>query len=230
MTERPEIVIVANPEALADAAAARIVSIVQAAAEAGQRCSIGLAGGGTPRDIYTRLALAEVPWDRVDFYFGDERCVPPDDVDSNYLMASQSLLAGLEGSGARIFRMEAEAEDREAAADAYAALLPPRIDVLLLGMGPDGHTASLFPGHEAMQERARLVVPVKGPKPPPWRLTITAPVIEAAVHTLVMAHGASKAEMISRVIDGPYNPQETPIQLALKGGIWFLDEAAAAQL
>jgi 6-phosphogluconolactonase len=125
--------------------------------------------------------------------------------------------------------MEAERPDREAAALAYARLLPPRIDVLLLGMGPDGHTASLFPGSAALHERERLVVPVVGAKPPAERLTITPPVIEAARKVAVLAAGEDKAAMVARAVEGPLEPEAVPAQLARRG-VWFLDRAAAARL
>ena len=231
MSRRPEIVIAADPAAMAEKAAARVASVVHEAVDARGRCSLCLAGGGTPKAVYELMARNDaLPWSKMDFYFGDERCVPPDDEDSNYLMASGSLLGPRGIAEGQIKRMKGEDPDREAAADAYAALLPEAIDVLLLGMGPDGHTASLFPGHEAMGETTRRVVPVKGPKPPPWRLTITAPVIEAARHTFVLAHGAGKASMINRAINGDYDPSDCPIQCGLEGGVWFLDEAAAAEL
>jgi 6-phosphogluconolactonase len=125
--------------------------------------------------------------------------------------------------------MEAERPDREAAAREYERALPPRLDVLVLGMGPDGHTASLFPGSAALDERRRLVVPVVGARPPAERLTITPPVIEAARRVAVIATGGDKAAMVARAIDGPLAPNAVPIQLARRG-VWFLDRAAAARL
>jgi 6-phosphogluconolactonase len=125
--------------------------------------------------------------------------------------------------------MEAERSDRDAAAREYECLLPPRLDVLLLGMGSDGHTASLFPGSDALDELHRLVIPVVGPKPPRERLTITPPVIEAARKVAVIATGDDKAAMVARAIEGAFTPRAVPVQLARRG-VWFLDRAAAAQL
>lgn len=230
MTDRPSIVIQPDPSSLADAAARHIAQAIRDIVGAGRRCSMGLAGGGTPRAIFERLAaMDDIPWAEVDFYYGDERCVPPDDPDSNHRMASESLLTPIGAAPSQIFRMEAEREDRDQAAADYAALLPDSIDLLLLGMGPDGHTASLFPDHEAIGERALRVIPVIGPKPPPWRLTITIPVIEAAAEVIVLAHGANKAEMVARAIEGTRDLSVVPIQAAIPG-TWFLDEAAASGL
>jgi 6-phosphogluconolactonase len=108
-------------------------------------------------------------------------------------------------------------------------LLPPRLDVLVLGMGADGHTVSLFPGSGALDERRRLVVPVAGTKPPAKRLTITPPVIEAARKVAVITTGDDKAAMVARAIEGPFTPTAVPVQLARRG-VWFLDQAAAARL
>jgi 6-phosphogluconolactonase len=223
----PRVVVSDTPAAMAAAAARAIAAGIREAVQARGSCSVCLAGGGTPRPIYELLrAEADLPWGEVDIYYGDERCVPPDDPDSNHRMASESLLEGLP---ARVHRMEAESTDRQAAADRYAADLPQNLDVLILGMGGDGHTASLFPGQDATEEREQKVVVVEGPKPPPWRLTITAPVIEAARQTVVLVTGAGKAGMVARVLRGPLSVRDLPIQLA-RGGTWYLDQAAAAEL
>lgn len=232
MTQTPTLVISADPAAMAKSAATHIAEAISEVVSQGRRCSLCLAGGGTPRATYSVLAAMEgIPWAQVDFYYGDERCVAPDDADSNHRMARESLLGPLNIAESQIFRMPADDEDREAAAAQYAASLPASLDVLLLGMGGDGHTASLFPGHEAMSERERAVVPVKGPKPPPWRLTITAPVVEAAARVFVLAHGAGKAPKVAQALQGTRDIVAVPIQLAASGnGTWFLDTASAAQL
>ena len=162
-------------------------------------------------------------------FFGDERAVPPDHPDSNYLMVHRVLLSRVPVPAGQVHRMEAERSDREAAAREYERLLPPQLDILVLGMGPDGHTASLFPGSAALDERQRLVLPVIGAKPPPQRLTITPPVIEAARRVAVIATGEDKAAMVARAIEGPLAPKDVPVQLARRGA-WFLDQAAAGRL
>jgi 6-phosphogluconolactonase len=193
-------------------------------------CSLALAGGRTPEPVYRRLAAASrIDWSSVEVFFGDERAVPPHDPESNYHMVHAALLSRVPIPSANVHRMEAELLDRDAAAREYEAVLPAHLDVLVLGMGPDGHTASLFPGSPVLDERRRLVVPVIGPKPPPERLTITPPVIEAASKVAVLASGEDKAAMVARALEGPLTPKVVPVQLARRG-VWFLDQLAAARL
>jgi 6-phosphogluconolactonase len=201
----------------------------RAIAERGS-CGLALAGGQSPEPAYRELAAASsVDWKKVDLFFGDERAVPADHPDSNYRMLRWALLSRVPIPSGHVHRMKAERSDREAAAREYERLLPPRLDVLLLGIGADGHTASLFPGSAAVDEQYRLVVPVLGPKPPAERLTITPPVIEAARKLAVIATGEDKAAMVARALEGPLAPKSVPAQLARRG-VWFLDQAAAARL
>jgi 6-phosphogluconolactonase len=193
-------------------------------------CAVCLAGGRTPEPVYRELASASsIDWTRVHVFFGDERAVPPDHPDSNYFMVNRVLLSRVPVPAGQVHRMEAERSDRDAAAREYERALPPQLDILVLGMGPDGHTASLFPGSAALDERQRLVVPVIGAKPPAERLTITPPVIEAARRVAVIATGEDKATMVARAIEGPLAPKDVPVQLARRG-TWFLDQAAAGRL
>lgn len=189
-----------------------------------------LAGGHTPRGGYRRLAeLPGVPWEEVDVFFGDERAVPPDDADSNYRMALSSLLSRIPILPERIHRMQAEDPDRSAAAIRYEHLLPETLDILVLGVGPDGHTASLFPGGEPVREAVRRVLPAEGPASPRHRLTITPPVILSASEIFVLARGAEKATAVQRALEAPLDPAGCPAQLA-RSGTWILDEAAAGRL
>jgi 6-phosphogluconolactonase len=218
---------------LADAAAEWIAAALAADVRRQGRCAFALSGGGTPRPVYERLArdplATRVSWPDVDIFFGDERAVPPDHPASNYGMAMAALLRRVNVSAPRVHRLEAERPDRDAAARDYERLLPERLDLLLLGMGSDGHTASLFPGSPALGQWERLVVPVTGPQAPAERLTITPPVIAAARRVAVLVAGAEKAAMVARALQGPERPRETPVQLARRG-VWFLDRAAAARL
>jgi 6-phosphogluconolactonase len=225
-----ELVVVPTPAALARPAAEWLELEVTRAIAGRGACALCLAGGRTPAPVYRALASASsIDWSRVDVFFGDERAVPPDHPDSNYLMVNRVLLSRVPVPAGQVHRMEAERSDREAAAREYERSLPPQLDVLVLGMGPDGHTASLFPGSAALDERQRLVMPVIGAKPPPERLTITPPVIAAARRVAVMATGQDKAAMVARAIEGPLAPKDVPVQLARRGS-WFLDQAAAGQL
>jgi len=203
--------------------------IVESTKSRGRAC-IALSGGTTPRAVHEALAaLPDVPWSLVHIFFGDERAVSPEHPDSNYRMAKESLLSRVAIPSAQVHRPAAEYPDRSAAAREYAALLPAAFDVVMLGIGEDGHTASLFPGSDAVLETTELCLPVIGPKPPPERLTLTPPVLERARSLVMLAVGAGKAEPVQRALEGPWDPRATPAQLARRGR-WFLDPAAAALL
>jgi len=225
----PDVSIVETGE-LALRAAERLADVLCDAARVGGRASIALAGGTTPRAVHEALAtLPDIPWDAVHVYFGDERCVPPDHPDSNYRMAKESLFDHVPIPSSQVHRPQAERADRDAAARAYEAILPVAFDLVILGIGEDGHTASLFPGSPALDEHERRCIPVIGPKPPPGRLTLTPPVLDSARQLLMLAVGASKAEAVARALEGPWDPKRTPAQLARRGA-WFLDPAAAKLL
>lgn len=183
---------------------------------------VALCGGGTPAPIYRRLDL---DWDRVHLYFGDERCVAPDHEDSTYRLVMEAF-----DGPVHVHRMEGEDPDFEAAARRYEALLPERLDVAIQGMGPDGHTASLFPGHPIMSVTGRRVAHVaNSPKPPPDRLTLTVMELQAARHTVVLAPGAAKAPAVARALEGALDLTACPVQVC-RDGAWFLDPASAADL
>lgn len=172
---------------------------------------IALSGGNTPRPVYAELARCVMPWDRVRITFGDERCVPPDDAQSNYRMARESLLSAANVPAESVLRMRGEIDPAEAA-DEYQGQLDQmaeqrgetvyRHDLILLGMGDDGHTASLFPGTAALHERGRSVVANFVPKFDQWRLTFTYKVINAARQVCFLVNAAKNPELIERVIGG----------------------------
>ena len=221
---------VCDSNQLAELAAERIAEALKRAISTDDAASLGLAGGTTPRAAYEALAkIPGIDWSKVSVYFGDERAVPPTHPDSNFSMAKAALFDRVPLPAANIHRIVAEDPDQEAAARAYEAVLPASISVLVLGIGEDGHTASLFPGSPALNERTRHVLPVIGPKPPPQRLSITPPVIEAAELCIVIANGAGKAEPVRRALKDPLDIQTTPSGLA-RSGLWLLDHAAAALL
>ena len=226
-------IVVEGAPRLAEAAAEWLAVTMEAAIHDRGSCAVALSGGETARPLYERLAgepyASRISWPDLEIYFGDERAVPPGDPASNYGMAAAALLGSVPIAPARVHRMEAERADRDAAARDYERILPARLDVLLLGMGADGHTASLFPGSAAVQERTRRVLPVVGPKPPAERLTVTPPVIEAARRVAVLVSGSNKAAMVARALEGPVSRRDLPVQLAL-GRTWFLDREAAAGL
>jgi 6-phosphogluconolactonase len=232
-----------DPSALADAAARHIVEAGQAAIDARGAFSIALSGGSTPRELHRRLAspplAAQLDWSHVHVWFGDERCVPPDHADSNYRMASETLLSHVSIPPAQVHRMRGELEPTEAAA-AYEQELrtffgdePPRLDIILLGMGDNGHTASLFPGLDAVHEQQRWVVAEYVAEVSMWRLTLTPQVLNLGREVLFLVAGSGKAAMLRQVLEGPYAPDEKPAQIVRPSPgevIWLVDTAAAAEL
>ncbi|MBV8881535.1 MAG: 6-phosphogluconolactonase [Planctomycetaceae bacterium] len=206
---------------------------IRSAIQARGRCSLALSGGSTPGPVYEELGgsdLADdVPWSQLEIYFADERAVPVDHPESTYRLVKETLLQKHPEVLGQMFRMPADAADRDAAAKRYARRLPDPIDVLVLGMGPDGHTASLFPGSPALDEREQRVVAVTAPKPPPERMTVTPTVIERARSIVMIVAGAEKAAMLSRALNGIVDPKAIPAQLARRA-TWIVDQEAAAGL
>jgi 6-phosphogluconolactonase len=217
------------PEAGYAAGAARLLaSFVSAAVVARGECHVALAGGSTPGPVYEALAEESVPWGAVHLYLGDERRVPVDDPASNALMVRTRLVSHLTISPAAFHPMPVSLP-ADAAAGVYEELLPATLDLCILGMGDDGHVASLFPNEPAVLERVRRVVPAESPSPPFSRLTITRPVIEGARDVVVLVTGAKKAKMVGRVLTGPVDVPGLPAQVARRG-LWILDPAAARDI
>ncbi|GHG67006.1 6-phosphogluconolactonase [Comamonas sp. JC664] len=211
--------------ALSQQAADWMADALQTTLAAQPRASLALSGGSTPGPAYRALATRVLPWERVDIYFVDERFVPPDHAESNYRLVEDTLLRPLQLAPSQVFRMEGEREDRDDAARDYAARLPAVLDVVLLGMGDDGHTASLFPGHAALEEHEQRVLAVVGPKPPPWRLTLTLPVLQAARQVLTLVSGAGKRDTVRRALAG-----DSSLPVArVTNTEWMLDPAAAGR-
>lgn len=223
-------VVVVPGEEFAERASERLAALLrEGAMESSGTVSVALAGGNTPRPVYELLARVEdVPWARIEIFFSDERVVPADDAESNYGMAREALLERVSIPGTHIHRMRTELEAPGQAAHDYASVLPPSLDVVLLGIGTDGHTASLFPGSDALRARQR-VVPSWGPAPPQSRLTVTPPVLAAARRLVVLASGGAKAGAVARALTGPWDPEACPAQLARRG-LWILDVDAASAL
>jgi 6-phosphogluconolactonase len=203
---------------------------------------VALAGGSTPRAVNALLVApprrAKLDWSRVVFWFGDERCVPPDDDQSNYKMNRETLLDPLGIHAAQVHRMRGEDDPSAAAAD-YDVVLrrelgeAPRLDLILLGMGPDGHTASLFPGTIAGMDKDKLCIAHYVPQLGRWRMTLTPRAINAAHHVAITAGGAEKADALHGVLEGPKQTDVYPSQLVhpTNGELrWLVDAAAAAKL
>lgn len=214
-------------------AAELLAKKIRTAVQARGRCTLALSGGSTPGPVYEELGtsdLAEsIPWSQLQIYFADERAVPADHPESNYRLVKDTLLRAHPEVLGQMFRMPADAPDRDQAARRYGRRLPDPIDVVVLGMGPDGHTASLFPGSPALDEEEERVVAVTAPKPPPDRMTITPPVIRGARSIVMIAAGAEKAPAVARALGGVEDIKTTPAQLARRA-TWILDQAAAGTM
>lgn len=243
-----EIEVYPDPQALMQAAAGHIARIAAEAISSRGRFIVGLPGGSTPRALFTLLAspawAGRIDWTHVHLFWGDERCVPPDHPDSNYRLARETLLNRVSIPVAQVYRIPAELPP-PAAAHAYEQTLraffaggdptlpQPRFDLLLQGLGDDGHTASLFPGTAALDETTRWVVENYVPRLDTWRITLTVPAINAAAHVIFLVSGAGKANALQAVLHGPYRPHDYPAQLIQPraGQVWWLtDQAAAARL
>jgi 6-phosphogluconolactonase len=192
--------------------------------------SLALSGGSTPGPIYEELAdLPGLPWKRTRIYFADERAVPPEDAASNYRLVRRVLIDRAPIPARSVHRMEAERPDLNEAAERYERQLPTRLDVLVLGIGEDGHTASLFPGSPNLTETVRRVAPARSPSPPTERLTITPLVIRSADSIFLFARGRTKASAVREALFGEDEVSRYPAQLARRG-TWVLDTEAADQL
>jgi 6-phosphogluconolactonase len=236
-----EIVVVPDARSLTEEAARRIVAAAEAKlADTNCFFSMGLSGGSTPKALYELLASdpykSQLNWSKVDIFFGDERCVPPDDKDSNYMMAHVAMLAKLPLPEPNIHRMRGELPPEDAAIQ-YGKLLKERfhdggVDLNLLGMGDDGHTASLFPGTKALDETEHRCVANFVPRMDTWRVTMTYPFLNRSAQVLIMVAGQSKAARVKQVLEGPRDPHLLPIQGIAPAGklTWLLDEAAASML
>ncbi len=236
--------ILKNDEEVARAAANCFVDIALSSISALGRFSVVLAGGSTPQRTHKLLATEEyrnrIAWPKVHIFFGDERCVPPTDATSNYRMADEAMISLLPIPRQNIHRMAGEG-DAVANASLYESDLQtffdeapwPRFDLVLLGMGDDGHTASLFPGTRALSEREAWVLANWVQKLNAYRITLTPPAINHAANVLFLVTGAGKSKSLLQVLRGARDPQKLPAQLIqpMDGSLlWLVDEAAAGDL
>jgi 6-phosphogluconolactonase len=228
--------IVQPPSTLARTFVARVSELARIAHTSGRPLTIALPGGSVAREFLPALAESALEWPHIHCFWGDERAVAPDDPESNYALADELLLRRVPIPAANVHRMPADDADLDRAAVAYErqlrAVLPhsPTFDLILLGVGPDGHVCSLFPGHAALNEATRLVVPITdSPKPPPSRLTLTLPALAGAeIH--IAAFGAEKAASIAQALHDQDSP--LPVARAARGAsraLFLLDAAAAGQ-
>jgi len=244
MPSTRSIEVLATAADLFHAAAEEFVRVGRAGIGAQGRFTVALSGGSTPKGLYSLLAskYADFAWNRVFLFFGDERHVPPTDPESNYRMVEESLLAKIAIPAENVFRVPAENPDTSAAAADYEAQLRrffelrpgefPRFDLILLGMGPDGHTASLFPDSPALDEQSRLVVANWVARFNTHRITFTFPVLNRAAEVIFLASGPDKADILHQVLEDKSTPSLPSQRVQPSDGklLWMLDEAAAAKL
>ena len=231
---------------MSESAAKLFAARAAGAVSARGRFTAALSGGKTPVAIYAFLAqapfISQIPWAHVHLFWGDERCVPPDHADSNYRLVRELLLDYVPIPAANVHRMPAEMDPAEAAARYEGQLRElfaphgdgfPVFDFILLGLGDDGHTASLFPGTRSIRESARWVVGHYVDAQMGWRITLTPPVINAARMVAFIVAGAGKAAVMKEILEGPFRPDMLPAQIVRPAGgdlVWMLDREAAALL
>lgn len=247
-SKKPEIKIFAGADAMSRAAAEKIIEHLSESLQTHSVYSIVLSGGSTPKRLYAMLAgdaelRKQIPWERIHFFWGDERHVPPNHPDSNYHTACEAMLSKVPVPPPNIHRMRGEDPDAGKIAADYEREIRrffkmeigevPRFNCVLLGMGSDGHTASLFPGTPALRESNHLVVANWVHKFNSFRITLTAPVLNNAECILFLVSGDQKADILKTVLEGPRAPFRYPAQLIQPrhGSIkWFLDRSAAKRL
>lgn len=242
MTTNRQIEVLPSTDEVARRGASLFAESAVEAVEARGRCHVCLAGGGTPQDMYSLLASeygGEIPWDSLHVYFSDERCVPPDDLESNYRMARDALLNPVNLSQSNVYRIPTE-HGAAAGAEAYEETLRAQLygsgggfDLVLLGLGADAHTASLFPGTDAVSVQDRWCVGNRAPKTGVDRITLTYPALNSASRVVFLVTGASKAEALRSVLADPVDLAQRPAQgICPTGGevIWLADREAAGRL
>jgi 6-phosphogluconolactonase len=243
-----EIRILADGAAIAKRAAQEFVQAAAAAVRDHGAFNVALAGGSTPKALYTLLATdpslrSQVPWEKLHLFFGDERHVGPGDPDSNFRMATEAMISKVQLTKDQVVRIKGEYPDAEEAAREYEQALQsyfklklseyPRFDLLFAGMGNEGHTLSLFPGTKALHADGRIVVRNWVGKLYTERITLTAPAASNAARILFMVTGADKAHALKAVLEGPFEPEQLPAQLLQpKDGklLWLVDAAAGSML
>ena len=242
MPAQPDIRILKSAADLFEAAAAEFAAQASAAVQANGRFTVALSGGSTPKTLYSLLATKpNITWGKIFIFWGDERHVPPDHPESNYRMANAALLSKVSVPPGNIFRVHAEEKDAATAALQYERTLQdffhlapgefPRFDLIFLGLGPDGHTASLFPGTSALNETKRLVVANWVPKFNTYRITFTFPVLNAAACVMFLTSGADKAAILHEILENSSADLPSQKVRPARGQlIWLVDEPAASTL
>ena len=235
----PSILIFDTPWEAAAACGVRILEILNQVRKDRGGATFAVSGGSTPKLMFEAMAKRPFQWQGIELFQVDERCVPPDNIESNFRMIRQSLLNNSSIDEKQFHRVKAELEPAEAVREYIDEIrkvfqlnrdAPPVFDVIQRGMGPDAHTASLFPGEPLIENRTGIAAVVYVEKFKQHRVTLLRAVLEQARHTLCLATGEEKAEALSRVLNTPFNPLRLPSQISSANTVWFIDKAAASRL
>lgn len=227
------LVVLKDADSVAARAAEKFVRIAKAAIDERGEFHVALSGGSTPKKLYARLVSADIDWAKVHFYFGDERNVPSDHEQSNFKLANDDLFRPLSIDPYNIYRWKVELSDPELVAADYAVQLNDvRFDLVLLGIGPDAHTASLFPFTKALRETSTSAIENWVEKLNTWRFTLTFPTINSARNVIFLVSGEDKAEALRSVIEGEFQPDKFPSQgvIPIDGELTLITDEAAASL
>ena len=246
MSTSGEIRVLTTPQELFAAAGEEVIRVANVAISTRGRFTIALSGGSTPKSLYNLLATnarTALPWEKTFFFWGDERHVPPTDPESNYRMAQEAMLSKVPVPPTNVFRLAGENPDAQAVAKEYESILRrffqlepgqiPAFDLILLGMGPDGHTASLFPGTDGLKEKSRLGIANWVEKLKTYRLSFTLPVLNGARYVTFLVSGTDKASALKNVLEENGPGDQYPAKLVNPSNgklIWFIDRAAASEL
>jgi 6-phosphogluconolactonase len=217
-------VVCPTDSAAAEACAQEMLALIAAARDANGHANVAISGGSSPKPMFAKMAAAEFDWAGVEIFFVDERCVAPDNSASNYKMANEYLLRPAGIPSAQVHRILGEIDPHEAARQ-YAAGLPPVFDVVHRGMGPDAHTASLFPGDSLIEDRMNSTAATFAAKFNQWRVTLLPAVLLAAKHTLVLAPGTDKSEALAHVFGPEHDEKKYPAQIGIQENIemtWYV--------
>lgn len=231
-----------DANAAADACAAYIMSVLETAISGAGDAAIAISGGATPKLLFGHMARRKLDWSRVHLFWVDERCVPPSHAESNYRLAEENLIKPARIPQRNVHRIHGEMSPQQAARRYEAEVMQhfeldegevPHFDIVHLGLGEDGHTASLFPGEPLLEDRDRIAEAVFVEKIPQWRVTLLPGVLLAAHHALMLVAGEDKAAIVRRIFEDQYEPEQLPAQIITNHArrpVWFLDEAAAKEL
>ena len=243
MSAKLDIRVLPTPADLFPTAVSEFKKLALSSMKAHGNFTVALSGGSTPKSLFKLLAAlpaGEIPWDKIYFFFGDERHVPPDNPDSNFKMANETLLLKINARPENVFRIQAELDADVAAKNYEQQLIQffqlksgqfPRFDLILLGLGPDGHTASLFPGSKGLAEKQRLVIANWVEKFKTYRITFTYPLLNQAANVMFLVSGADKADAVhGAIVDKKQGPPAGSVDPMDGTLLWLLDQAAAAEL